>query len=320
MGRTSVPVGDRRCLTADVAQASPLVDVAPGTDRAELARPGRSSTFLLDARHPVRSDLGICIAPIGFATGCRSRCPDDLPVRAAFHILTLCEEGTATQVVDGSEHRHQPGSVLWIPPDTPHRMVPLLTGVAVCFTSAFAGTQLGERAGGSWDLGPHHLRDVQGLVGVLRSEYLHYVDEQTGPELRGGDVVLHHLLLALLTRLQALPRRAAAAEAGHPVARRFLEMVETSCRTMRRVEDYAEALGYSTRTLQRVCYEQMGAAPRDIIDERIAAEAQRLLASTDLPVSAIGRWVGFSDAANFSKFFQRLTGATPGEFRRTRHA
>ncbi|HEY0117402.1 MAG TPA: AraC family transcriptional regulator [Cellulomonas sp.] len=300
------------------ASALIAVDVAdPQTAaRAGSTRAGRSDTFLLDARHPQRSDLGICIAPIGLATGCRSRCPDDQPVRAAFHILTLCEQGTATQLVDGAEHQHRPGSVLWIPPGTAHQMVPVLTGVAVCFTSSFAGPALAERTGGAWDLAPREMRDVASLVGVLRSEYLRYVDDQTGPQLRGGDLVLQHLLLALLTRLQSMPRRVGAGDAAHPVARRFLEMVETNCRTMRRVEDYAEALGYSTRTLQRICYEQMGAGPRDIIDTRIAAEAERLLASTNLPVSAVGRWVGFADAANFSKFFQRQTGWTPGEFRR----
>lgn len=308
-------------MTAHVGQtasASITVDVADphAADRAGSTRSRRSDAFLLDARHPQRAELGICIAPIGLATGCRSRCPDDRPVRAAFHILTLCEQGTATQLVDGSEHQHRPGSVLWIPPGTAHQMVPVFTGVAVCFTSSFVAPGLGQRSGGVWDLGSRDTRDVFSLVGVLRSEYLRYVDDQTGPELRNGDLVVRHLLLALLTRLQSIPRRVGATDAGHPVARRFLALVETNCRTMRRVEDYAEVLGYSTRTLQRICYEQIGAGPRDIIDARIATEAEHLLASTNLPVSAVGRWVGFADAANFSKFFQRQTGATPGEFRR----
>lgn len=285
--------------------------------RLTSVRPDRPEAFLLDARHPERSELGICVAPIGVATGCRSRCPDGRPVRATFHIVTVCERGSAAQRVGGAVQQHRPGSVLWIPPGTEHELVPVLSGTAVCFTSAFVGPDLGERSGGAWDLAPAELRDVSAIVAVLRSEYARYVDGETGPALRRGDVVLRHLLLALLTRLESVPRQRVSA-AGHPVARRFLELVGANCCSMRRVEDYAEALGYSTRTLQRICYEQIGAAPRDIIDDHIAAEAERLLASTDLPVSAVGRWVGFSDAANFSKFFLRQTGSTPGAFRRVR--
>ena len=47
-----------------------------------------------------------------------------------------------------------------------------------------------------------------------------------------------------------------------------------------------------------------------------ADQASRLLALTDMPVAAVARAVGFTDPANFSKFFQRQSGQTPGSFRR----
>ncbi len=51
------------------------------------------------------------------------------------------------------------------------------------------------------------------------------------------------------------------------------------------------------------------------MDDRVALEARRLLAHTDLTVAAVGRRLGFEETTNFVKFFVRRTGTTPGTFR-----
>lgn len=275
---------------------------------------------MLDARHPVRADLGLCVAPIRSDAGCRTRCPEAELLRAAFHIMVLCTAGSDTQVVDFHEVRHHPGSLLWIPPGTVHERVPAIQGQAVCFTSAFvsaAGSSIGAPSGGTWNLRGSDLDDVEALVSVLGNEYARCIDGPTGSSQLRGDHLLRHLLLALVMRVQAAPRERPASDVANPVVSDFLQLVEANCSTMRTVEEYALALGYSTRTLQRVCYEEIGATPRQVIDDRLVAQAERLLALSDLPVAAVARTVGFSDAANFSKFFQRQTGMTPGSFRRT---
>jgi AraC-like DNA-binding protein len=44
--------------------------------------------------------------------------------------------------------------------------------------------------------------------------------------------------------------------------------------------------------------------------------ARSLLLETDLPLSAIARQSGFNGTKYFGDAFQRLTGTSPGEFRR----
>jgi AraC-like DNA-binding protein len=82
------------------------------------------------------------------------------------------------------------------------------------------------------------------------------------------------------------------------------------------VADYADRLGYSVRTLTRASAAATGRSARELVDARIALEAKRLLAYTDLPASAVGRRLGFSEPTNFGKFFLRRTGITPAAFRR----
>jgi AraC-like DNA-binding protein len=51
------------------------------------------------------------------------------------------------------------------------------------------------------------------------------------------------------------------------------------------------------------------------IDRRVLLESQRLLAHTDAGTAQIAAALGFSEATNFIKFFQRATRQTPSAFR-----
>ena len=101
---------------------------------------------------------------------------------------------------------------------------------------------------------------------------------------------------------------------------RFRGELERSYASTRRAEDYARHLGYSVKTLPRACLSATGQPVKQIIDTRVALEAQRLLAHTDQPVAAIARRLGFSEPTNFGKFFTRHTGTTPGDFRDANNA
>jgi AraC family transcriptional regulator, transcriptional activator of pobA len=56
--------------------------------------------------------------------------------------------------------------------------------------------------------------------------------------------------------------------------------------------------------------------PKQLIDERVCLEAQRLLVHTRWPLTRICAELGFCEPTNFVKFFRRTTGQTPEQFRR----
>ena len=62
--------------------------------------------------------------------------------------------------------------------------------------------------------------------------------------------------------------------------------------------------------------EATGQSAKALIDARVVLEAKRLLVHTDLSSAAIGHRLGFSEATNFTKFFAREAGVSPGAFRR----
>ncbi|MFC4021992.1 helix-turn-helix transcriptional regulator [Micromonospora sp. GCM10011542] len=135
------------------------------------------------------------------------------------------------------------------------------------------------------------------------------------PAARG---LLRHQLAVLLLRL-ALP------DSGQPAPRPEAETFARLCREVehgyqhtRRVEDYASQLGCSVRTLTRACLAVTGRSAKQVIDERVALQASRLLAATDEPIARIGRRLGFTEPTNFGRFFTREVGVSPGAFRAAR--
>lgn len=140
------------------------------------------------------------------------------------------------------------------------------------------------------------------------------------------DVALQHLLITL-ARVQAEqpgvedrsgPGGRRPAEGLRAVAHltRYRALVESKFRQQPRVAELAAELGISPTQLNRVCQAVLGQSALDVLHARLVLEAQRQLAYTGLSVQRIGLELGFSDAGYFSRFFLRLCGLTPGQWRR----
>jgi AraC-like DNA-binding protein len=81
----------------------------------------------------------------------------------------------------------------------------------------------------------------------------------------------------------------------------------------RTLAELAQLLHLSARTLKRKLKEQ-GTSYSDRLEQARRSEATRLLAS-DSSIEQIAAWLGYSDAANFTRAFRRWTGQTPAATR-----
>jgi len=79
----------------------------------------------------------------------------------------------------------------------------------------------------------------------------------------------------------------------------------------------AARLGISTRTLQRRVGLRGTTFTRLVRDIRREAACE-MLASTQMPLTAIAATLGFSALSSFSRFFRRCYGISPSEFRNMR--
>jgi len=97
--------------------------------------------------------------------------------------------------------------------------------------------------------------------------------------------------------------------------RRFNFLVDLHYKTKRRVSDYAEMLYKSPKTLSNLFSIYNQKSPQQIILDRIALEAKRLINYTDKQNQEIAYELGFNDPAHFSRFFKKMTQMTPSEYR-----
>lgn len=80
------------------------------------------------------------------------------------------------------------------------------------------------------------------------------------------------------------------------------------------LDTLARQLHVSARTLKRRLHDQ-GFHYKQLLDEARQRDATRLLKETALSVEQIAARLGYSDAANFSRAFRRVTGAPPSVVR-----
>ena len=74
--------------------------------------------------------------------------------------------------------------------------------------------------------------------------------------------------------------------------------------------------GIAERTFKRRFTEATGFAPIDYVQRLRIEDAKRRLERTDAPADEISWRVGYEDAAFFRRLFKRMTGMTPGAYRR----
>lgn len=241
--------------------------------------------------------------------------------RLNFHVLQIVLDGRGKHVVDFKRLPLRPGDVLHIRPGQVHAFDPASTHealmvvflpealtrpVSLALTHPHQPAVLHPRA-----------KDFSLLVDL--AQLLEDLPGR-GDRIRAQELCTHllgalvsateHLVEAEYAPGEAMPAGASA------LVRSFEGLLERKHDTQRGVSWYAAKLGVSPRTLARACDAALGTGPKRHIDARLGLEAKRRLISTSTSVDDLSQSLGFSEPTNFVKFFRRMAGLTPQEFRR----
>jgi AraC-like DNA-binding protein len=245
-----------------------------------------------------------------------------LPSRITFHRILTLSRGVITHTVDFERVELRPGRWLWIRPGQVQQWGALggAEGTVVYFEPAFLDADTARVAGLHDPYAPSVI-DPDNASGnslrLLAGQLLEEFDSLGEIPLQVHTAVLRHLLATLVLRLSHAGDQPAGARTRPlpEVFARFRALVERDFARSRDVSEYAAQLGYSPRTVSRATHEAFGIAAKQFIDRRVTLEAKRLLAHDELSAAQIATYLGFTSATNFTKFFRRHTGSTPGAFR-----
>jgi AraC-like DNA-binding protein len=96
----------------------------------------------------------------------------------------------------------------------------------------------------------------------------------------------------------------------------FKNLVESHFKELKRTSEYSEKLNISGNYLNALVKEKLDISAENLIQNRVILEAERLLLNTDLSVTEISFELGFSDKSHFGKYFKKITGESPNNFRK----
>lgn len=102
---------------------------------------------------------------------------------------------------------------------------------------------------------------------------------------------------------------------GTDIFNRFIQLVNGHARQEHKLSYYADRMCLTQRYLGSVVREVSGATAKEWIDRALVTEAKVMLRHTDKPMSLVADELHFPSSSFFAKFFRRITGLTPAEYR-----
>lgn len=150
------------------------------------------------------------------------------------------------------------------------------------------------------------------LLEVFRDEFENR-DNIQGEMLR---VLLKRLLIKLTRLVKAQSVAGSLSNVELDTLRHFNLLVENNYKKLHQVQDYANLMFKSPKTLSNLFAKYSDKSPLQIISERLFIESKRMMLYTGLPAGEIGYALGFKEPAHFSRFFKKMAGVTPSAFKR----
>lgn len=99
----------------------------------------------------------------------------------------------------------------------------------------------------------------------------------------------------------------------------FMDMVMQNHKAERSVQSFAKELDITPKYLSAISEEISGKSAKQWIDEHIAVEAKILLKSSSKSILQVSQELNFPDISFFGKFFKRMTGVSPKNFRESEY-
>lgn len=98
---------------------------------------------------------------------------------------------------------------------------------------------------------------------------------------------------------------------------KLMGLLSEHYREQRNVEFYAEKMHISSKHLSRVIRNFTGKSVHQWIDEFVALEIKNLLKYSNMSIQQISYSLNFPNPSFMGQYFKRITGQTPGEYKRS---
>lgn len=133
---------------------------------------------------------------------------------------------------------------------------------------------------------------------------------------------INHLFLSLIYSLADMAERyiqTRITEKGRidQLTIDFLNLVLTHVKQEKQLAFYAQQLGITPKHMSETIKANSGHTAGELIDAALLSEAKIMLANPFVNIKQTSQELGFNDQYTFSKFFKRIAGMSPSEYKAT---
>ncbi|GAB3921145.1 AraC family transcriptional regulator [Mucilaginibacter myungsuensis] len=248
-----------------------------------------------------------------------------LPHKHNFYHLVLFTEGGGTHAIDFEQYPVLPYQIYFMIPGQAHSwsFEEHVDGYVINFSVPFLESFL---------LKHDHLeqysffngipdRSVINIPEAFRASIIdlfeNILQEAAQPQQQTTDMV-RTLLLQLFIKVGRIvgPRQTPSVTGyNYTLLKNFQKLVEANYHILKLPKQYAELLFITPNHLNALSNNLLQKPAGEVIRERVALEAKRLLINFDLTITEIAQRLNFADNSYFSKFFKKQAGLSPEEFR-----
>lgn len=244
-----------------------------------------------------------------------------------FFIIFFVTEGEGYHTIDFIDYKYQKGTVLLVRKDQIQKFFrsPNVKGHLLIFTEDFIVSHLNKLEALKalqlfnellsfpkieLKVDEEEFSDFTSLVRQMEAEYK-FKDEYSIGITRS----ILHVVITKLFRIKSKNQQVFEKKKYLTEFLLFQELVEKNCFKDKKVMNYAQKMGLSTKTLNKVVQSLANKPAKAFIDEILIMQIKRLLISTNHPIKEIAYSSGFDDPANFFKYFKKYVGSSPEVFR-----
>lgn len=247
------------------------------------------------------------------------------PHRHDFYEILFLTEGHGTHIIDLEEHTVKPDSVFFLSPGQIHdlQLSQDIKGYIFLFTGEFYLLNKQDK---------NRLLELPFFYNISGKSIPLYLQREAAQKLAAFFVqaceenmnnlpdspeVISALLDIILIHCKRMYPVAQdeTQKKGHLLVKRFKQMIEEKYQDNLSIKEYASRLSVSANHLSETVKSLTGRTPSDLINDKVILEIKRLLLHTELTASEIAFRLNFADPSYFSRYFRRLTGYSPGEFK-----
>lgn len=247
--------------------------------------------------------------------------------QVGFYILLFVTENTGVHTIDFTEYSYEKGSVISIRKDQIHKFhLTKVKGFLLFFTDDFILSYLEQQEAlktfqlfnellGSpkISLNANFYAEILELVQQIKKEYFNPIDSYSLGIIRS----LLHIIITKLYRVKSL-------ETENNISKKYLsefivfqKLVEEHCFNTKKVMDYAQKMGITTKTLNNIVQDIVHKSAKVFIDDMVITKIKRLLIHAPISIKEIAYTAGFDEPTNFYKYFKKHTQSSPEAFRKT---